>query len=69
MKAYRKGVFPIVLVFLATTVGLALWARFVRHLFPGRPLTITPAHYQGVAPETNVWLEPWQRWKLWVDIG
>ncbi len=59
----RRGrLLPILLIFLVVTAGLASWMRLVRSLFPGLPATITSAHYQGVSPEKNPWLEPWQRW-------
>lgn len=63
MNVCRRHYLSIFLIFLITTVGLAIWMWFIRRLFPGLPATITLAtHYQGVAPEVNPWLEPWQRW-------
>ncbi|MEZ0395021.1 MAG: mannosyltransferase family protein [Anaerolineales bacterium] len=60
---HRKSLtLPILLTFLSFTVGWTLWMRFIRQLFPGLPASITATYYQGVPPETNPWLEPWQRW-------
>ncbi len=36
--------------------------RFIRQTFPAFPSTFTPDLYAGTAPETDPWLEPWQRW-------
>jgi len=53
----------IVFTFIVIRVGLLLFAPLARMLYPGafdpHPV-IRP--YLGVAPVTNLWLEPWQRW-------
>jgi len=52
-----------VFTFIVIRVGLLLFAPLARMLYPGafdpHPV-IRP--YLGVAPVTNLWLEPWQRW-------
>lgn len=50
-------------IFLGVRVLLLLWMWGVRQLFPD-PLPPLPGvrPYVGVEPQTNPWLEPWQRW-------
>lgn len=57
-----KTTASILFLFLFTVGGLGLWMRFIRQAFPALPSTFTPDLYAGTAPETNPWLEPWQRW-------
>ena len=51
------------LVFLVLRVLLSIWMWGVRQVIAG-PLTPHPVlrPYLEVIPETNSWLEPWQRW-------
>lgn len=53
----------IVFTFIVIRVGLLLFAPLARMLYPG---AFDPHPeirlYLGVAPVTNLWLEPWQRW-------
>jgi hypothetical protein len=51
------------LVFLVMRVSLSIWMWGVRQVFP-QPVTPDPVlrPYLGITPETNPWLEPWQRW-------
>lgn len=50
-------------LFLFMRIGLTVWMWAVRTLYPD-PLPPDPAlrPYLGVTPESNAWLEPWQRW-------
>jgi hypothetical protein len=52
----------VVLLALIVLGILFTWMWAVRQVFPGNPAFIVPAMYQGTPPETNPWLEPWQRW-------
>jgi hypothetical protein len=52
----------ILLVFLLVEAFLFTWAWGVRRLVPNYYPAGFKELYQGVAPEKNPWLEPWQRW-------
>lgn len=52
----------ILILFLTVSAALWGWMWAMRQVFPGNPASILPDMYKGVAPETNPWLEPWQRW-------
>jgi hypothetical protein len=52
----------VVLIFLLISGTLWVWMWGVRQVFPNNPPGIVLDMYKGVAPETNPWLEPWQRW-------
>lgn len=58
----RKAIVSILALFLLIVGGLGIWMRLIRQSFPVLPPTFTPDLYVGTAPETNPWLEPWQRW-------
>ena len=57
------GVRSAAIIFITMRVGLLLFAPLARMVYPG---TFAPhpiiRPYLGVAPATNLWLEPWQRW-------
>jgi Mannosyltransferase (PIG-V) len=52
----------ITLLFLLVSAILWVWMWGVRQVFPNNPPSILQNMYKSVAPETNPWLEPWQRW-------
>jgi hypothetical protein len=50
-------------LFLSVRIGLTVWMWAVRVLYPDPlPPDVALRPYLGVTPETNPWLEPWQRW-------
>ena len=53
------------LVFLVMRISLSIWMWSIRQVFP-QSFTPDPVlrPYLGVVPETNPWLEPWQRWDV-----
>lgn len=57
-----KTFLRILLLFLVVNAALWTWMWAARQIFPGNPPGILPDMYKGVAPESNPWLEPWQRW-------
>lgn len=59
----RQAAVTVLPVFLALRIALAIWPWAVRQVVSG-PMPPEPIlrPYLGVQPETNPWLEPWQRW-------
>ncbi len=57
------GVRSAVIIFITMRVGLLLFAPLARSIYP-ETFALHPVSrpYLGVAPVTNLWLEPWQRW-------
>ncbi len=59
----RQAAAAVLPIFLTIRIALAIWPWAVRQVIsepmPPEP-TLRP--YLGVQPETNSWLEPWQRW-------
>ncbi|KAF0108333.1 MAG: hypothetical protein FD146_907 [Anaerolineaceae bacterium] len=52
----------VLLLFIVFRAALAVWTWGVRLTFPDTFPTDAASLYKGVPPETNPWLEPWQRW-------
>ncbi|MBM3123980.1 MAG: hypothetical protein FJZ87_02780 [Chloroflexi bacterium] len=58
----RKRISQILLLFLGATAIVYCWMYVVRRTLPAAPPGTVADLYKGVPPETNPWLEPWQRW-------
>jgi len=58
----NKPVIRIFLLFLLVEAFLFTWAWGIRRLIPNYYPAGIKNLYQGVARQTNPWLEPWQRW-------
>jgi len=58
----NKPVVRIFLLFLLLEAFLFTWAWGVRRVIPNYYPDGIKNLYQGVAQQTNPWLEPWQRW-------
>lgn len=58
----NRPVIQIFLIFLVVEAFLLTWAWGMRRLVPNYYPEGATELYQGVAQQTNPWLEPWQRW-------
>ena len=62
MKTDRKALSRIFILFIVLCAILGAWMWAARQISPTNPANVTQDLYKGTAPETNPWLEPWQRW-------
>lgn len=61
-KVFSNQTAQVTIFFFVVTTFLYVWMWTIRQIFPAQPPGQLDALYKGVALETNVWFEAWQRW-------